>query len=98
MSHRDIKELAQVDEAAERQCRGGKLTHSRARAWSPALGAQKGERGSRAGPRGGTAFSLGGVPGRGAAGLSLEGCPGMKQEAKRERMDFRAQRAAPAKI
>lgn len=77
---------------------GGRLTHSRARAWSPALGARKGERGSRAGPRGGTAFSLGGVPGRGAAGLSLEGCPGMKQEAKRERMDFRAQRAAPAKV
>lgn len=41
--------------------------------------------------------SLGRLPGGGIDGLSLEGSPGMKQIAKRERIDSQAQKAGSGK-
>lgn len=38
------------------------------------------------------------LPGQGKDGLGLEGPPGMKRASERDKMPFRAQRAAPATV
>jgi hypothetical protein len=45
--------------------------------------------------RGAPSFSPGRLP---KGGLSLEGCPGMKQAAKSKRMDFQAWQVAPVQL